>query len=89
MDLESAFGTVLRKLRNEKGFSQEVLANMSGLHRTYLSLLERGVKTPTLETLKRISKALDIPMHQFVLLVEQELTNNADAQPGESYEVHP
>jgi len=72
MNLDIAFGAVLKRLRSESGLSQEELADMSGFHRTYVSLLERGMKTPSLTTLQRISDALDIPTHQMVFMIEEE-----------------
>ncbi|MEO9871163.1 helix-turn-helix domain-containing protein [Ekhidna sp.] len=52
------FGSQLRKLRLEKGLSQERLALNSGYHPTYISHLETGKKLPTLETLIELSKSL-------------------------------
>ena len=52
------FGPVLRAARAARGLTQEELANASGLHRTEISLLERGKRTPLLETLVAISRAL-------------------------------
>jgi transcriptional regulator with XRE-family HTH domain len=83
MYLVTAFGVVLRRLRNEKGMSQEELANISGFHRTYLSLLERGLKTPSLETLRKISQGLEIPMHQFVFMLEEEIIKSNHGYTGE------
>lgn len=60
MTLEIIFGQVLKKIRLEKGLSQEQLADESGYHRTYVSLLERGQKNPTLKTIFQLSKALKI-----------------------------
>jgi transcriptional regulator with XRE-family HTH domain len=83
MNIETAFGIVLRRLRNEKSLSQEELADISGFHRTYLSLLERGRKTPSLVTIEKLAQALGIPMHQFVFLVEEELMNSNELLYGE------
>ena len=58
--LEMAFGLVLRQLRQGRGLSQEALGFESGYHRTYISLLERGRKSPSLQTLFNLSKALKI-----------------------------
>jgi len=56
-----AFGNHLRTLRLQKGLSQEKLAELAGLHRTYLGGVERGKRNPTLLTLAKIAKALSIP----------------------------
>ncbi len=62
----ASMGRVLRAQRNQKGFSQEELAHRVGLDRTYISLLERGLRLPTLGTLVKLSGALDIPPEDFV-----------------------
>ncbi|PCI10506.1 MAG: transcriptional regulator [Thiotrichales bacterium] len=55
-----AFGFVLREQRTKAGLSQEKLALECGLDRTYISLLERGQRQPTLSTLFRLAKILDV-----------------------------
>ncbi len=55
-----AFGEVLRALRNERGLSQERLAAGSRLHRTYVSLLERCVNTPTLDAIFALARVLEV-----------------------------
>lgn len=72
--LKEVFGSVLQKIRNEKGMSQEKLANLANLDRSYISRLERGIQNPSLNNLFAISKALDISPHEFVRLVENELS---------------
>lgn len=67
-----AFAEVLKRLRAQKGISQEKLGFESGLHRTYISQLERGLKSPSLKTLERLCRALDISLSELVALVEQE-----------------
>lgn len=56
------FGNNLRKLRTDKGISQEKLADLAGLHRTYVSSVERGERNVTLETIEKLAKALNISM---------------------------
>lgn len=56
-----AFGLALRQARTAKGISQEELADLAGLHRTYIGSVERGERNPTLVSLYRIAEALDIP----------------------------
>ena len=58
--IEELFGKVLRQLREKKGISQEELGFISGFHRTYISLLERGKKSPSIKTIFQLAKALDI-----------------------------
>jgi len=68
-----AVGRVLADFRNAKGLSQEVLSSLADIGRTHLSALERGERKPTLETLYRISCALDVPMSKIVIAIEKEL----------------
>jgi DNA-binding XRE family transcriptional regulator len=67
-----SFGRVLKSLRNAKGISQEKLAELSGLDRSYVSLLERGLRQPSLETLFLIGSALDISPSEIVGRVEKD-----------------
>jgi transcriptional regulator with XRE-family HTH domain len=57
--LEQAFGRRLQDRRVKRGLSQEELAHESGLHRTYVSQIERGLKSPTLATIYAIASALE------------------------------
>lgn len=59
-DLETAFGDVVRDLRERKGLSQEELGFACGRHRTYVSLIERGRNSPSLRTIWLISIALEV-----------------------------
>jgi transcriptional regulator with XRE-family HTH domain len=70
---EQAFGEVLRRHRTANGLSQERLASMSRLDRTFISLLERGQRQPTLSTLLHLASALGIPASQLVREVEAAL----------------
>jgi transcriptional regulator with XRE-family HTH domain len=56
---KSAIGRILRAKRESLGISQEVLAERADVDRSYVSILERGIKSPTLETLERICIALE------------------------------
>lgn len=66
-------GSVIARFRLERGITQEVLSGLSDIGRTHLSAIERGERKPTLETLYRISNALDIPMSTIVTAMEQEI----------------
>ena len=57
--LEKAFGRRLQGKRLERGLSQEELAHRSGLHRTYISQLERGLKSPSLATIYALASVLE------------------------------
>jgi transcriptional regulator with XRE-family HTH domain len=69
----SVFGKVLRTLREGKNLSQEKLAEYCDLDRTYISLLERGLRQPTISTIFKIADALDISPSELVRKVELEL----------------
>jgi len=66
MDIRKKFGKRLRALREERGWSQEEFADRAGLHRTYVSAVERGVRNPTLTVLERLAKALGVSMAELV-----------------------
>lgn len=55
-----AFGRVLREARKAKGLSQEELAGAAEFDRTYPSLLERGLRTPTLTVVIQLAKVLGV-----------------------------
>lgn len=74
MKIEQAFGLVLRNARTERNLSQEKLAEISGLHRTYISLLERGTKSPSLTTIFTLSDALEVNPHHLIRLAEKKLS---------------
>jgi len=76
MNIENAFATVLKDLRTKKKLSQENLAFLSGLDRTYISLLERGKRQPTLTSLFSISKALDITLVEFTTALEEKINED-------------
>lgn len=68
--LNKIFANNLRKKRKENDLSQEQLADLCNLHRTYIGSVERGERNITLDTLERIAKTLNIDVCE--LLIEQE-----------------
>jgi len=50
--------------------SQEVLSGLAGLDRTHYSKIERGLRSPTIDTLFKISQALDMPPHELIKQIE-------------------
>jgi transcriptional regulator with XRE-family HTH domain len=61
-DLRVVFGRRLRELRRGLGLSQEETAHRASLHATYLSDLERGTQTPTLDVVNRLALALRVTL---------------------------
>jgi transcriptional regulator with XRE-family HTH domain len=59
MDICHRVGRNLRRLREARGWSQEEMAHRAGLHRTYISGLERGVRNPTVTVLEKIAAVFD------------------------------
>ncbi len=66
-------GDVIADFRRKKGISQEVLSGLADIGRTHLSAIERGERKPTLETLYRISCALDVKMSDIVKEIELKI----------------
>lgn len=54
------FGQKMQKVRQSKNITQEGLASMLSMHRTYIGLIERGERNPTIRTLYKIAKALKV-----------------------------
>ena len=72
--LQRAFGAEIRRRREALGVSQEALAFRAELHRTYVSLLERGLRNPSLGVLAQRAAALGAPMASIVRDVEKRLS---------------
>ncbi len=72
--IESFFGQIVQKLRKEKKLTQEELAFRSGLDRTYISLIERGLRIPTLRTFFKLSEALGIEPEELIVLLKTKLS---------------
>lgn len=58
------FGANVKKFRQSKGYSQEKLAEISGLHRTYISSVERGARSISLYNIEKIAKSLSIEIYE-------------------------
>ena len=67
MDILLVFGTNLKRFREEKGVSQEAFADMCGMHRTYISAVERQKRSISLENIQRIADALGIETYKLFL----------------------
>lgn len=60
------FGSKVRQLRKNKGFSQEKLAELAGVHRTYIGMIERAEKNITLLNIYKIAKALTVNIKELL-----------------------
>jgi len=69
--LQKAFGLALRNQRHESGLSQEELEFRSGVHRTYVSELERALKSPSLTTISKLAQALEVMPSSLVAAAER------------------
>ena len=75
-ELDRLVGIQIQLLRLSKGWSQEYLAEKSSLHRTYISQLERGLKSPSIRVLFQITSALEVPTSKLIKMVEDSLNAN-------------
>lgn len=71
LTIEKIFGLTLQKLRKARKMSQEELGFESGYHRTYISQLERGQKSPSLKAIFNLAAALKAMPSEIVLSVEK------------------
>jgi len=76
LDLAQTFGIVLRKHRRKVGFSQEKLAELCGIERTYVSMLERAERRPSLAMTFELAQALEISPSVFVSEMEYLLNKD-------------
>lgn len=60
------FGNRVKKLRKAKGLSQEELAHLAGLHRTYVGMIERAEKNITLNNIEKIANALETEVYNLL-----------------------
>lgn len=67
----AAFGKAICDLRKSAGISQEELADLASIHRTYVSQIERGLKSPTIVILAKLAKALNTTPSKIMRMVEE------------------
>lgn len=73
MDIIKVFSSNLRKYRTSLGISQEAFAEKAGLHRTYISAVERGKRSISLDNIQKISDALGVETYLLFLDDEKSL----------------
>jgi transcriptional regulator with XRE-family HTH domain len=74
------YGSVVREIRRERHLSQEELAHQSGLHRTYITDIERGARNVSLRNIIRIAEALKIPLGEFFTRFDSKLHGDPPQQ---------
>lgn len=72
MDICNLFGKNVKKYRLESNLSQEKLAELTGLHRTYISDVERGLRSISLGNIEKIAKSLKIEIYKLFIFEEAE-----------------
>ena len=72
MDLSDAFARVLEEHRTTKQLSREALAERAGLHQTYIGLIERGLRNPSLDAADAIAEALGAPLSELIVKAEKQ-----------------
>jgi transcriptional regulator with XRE-family HTH domain len=76
--LARRFGELVRRLRQERGYSQEEFSFRVGLHQTYVSSVERGERNVTIQTAERIAKALGTTLADLFTELERGSDDSAD-----------
>lgn len=69
---KKAVGKAIRKLRTQRGLSQETLSGLAGIGRSHLTMIECGSKQPNFLTIWRIANAFEIAPHELVRKIEKE-----------------
>lgn len=77
-ELQRQFAAVIRRHRLAAGLSQEALSQRAGLHRTYVGLLERAMRMPSIYVARQIALALGTTMSALLGEVEQELVTESE-----------
>jgi len=75
--IANAFGLVLRRLRKEAKLTQEQMGFEANLQRKFISELEMGLKSPSLETVLKVASALGIPPEDLVAQVAAEISQGS------------
>lgn len=73
LSLNHQFGVVVRQVREQRRWSQEVLADAAGLNRSYLGEIERGDAMPSLATIAKLAKAFEFSLSELMARCEQEI----------------
>ncbi|HTY60272.1 MAG TPA: helix-turn-helix domain-containing protein, partial [Bacteroidota bacterium] len=85
--IQSPLGSALKRRRLALGLSQEELANRAGLHRTYITDVERGSRNPSLETIQKLARALEVPLSDVFLQIESGTGAPGSPAEGDAVEI--
>ena len=81
---ERGFGQAVKEMRGRLHISQEELGFRAGLHRTYVSQIERGLKSPSLRTVQRIADAFQMDVLKLLQRAERKSKTSQDGGATES-----
>ena len=70
LEFSDAFALALQKRRIAKKLSRQALAEMAGLHQTYVGMIERGLSNPSLDAASAIAEALEVPFSKLIAEAE-------------------
>ena len=73
MEITKIFGTNVKRIREHKNWSQDRLSEECGLHRTYISGIERGIRNPTIKIVAQISLALHVLPSELLIFVNERV----------------
>jgi len=76
MDIQQAIAKTMQEVRKKQGFSQEDFSDVSS--RTYLSLIERGLRNPTLEKLDQLSSVMEVHPLTMLTLIYLKMESSSD-----------
>lgn len=71
--ISNQFGRIVKQVREQRGWSQEVLADRANLNRSYVGEVERGSAMPSLATVAKLAQALEVPASGLLAQCEQQL----------------
>ena len=79
-----ALGAAVRDLRARRGISQEALADLSGMHRTYLGGIERGRRNPSFTNIRRLADALEVRTSELMQRAEELESSESGTEPAQN-----
>ena len=80
----SRFGSAVKNQRRQLGITQEELAHRSGLHRTYITDIERGARNVTLDSITKLTKALELPLTELFSRLEKKSAGRSLVSVGKA-----